>query len=139
MLPLATATGEWNNPIVALFTSTSAVCVTGLIVVDTGTYFSPLGQGIILLLIQVGGVGYMTATTLLLLIMGRRLGLKDRLAIQQSMEMVGLSGVRSLVISIISMTLIFEITGSLLLVPSFWQPEDSRHGLWLALFHSVSA
>ena len=64
MLPIATASGEWNSPIVALFTATSAVCVTGLIVVDTGSYFSPLGQGIILALIQLGGLGYMTASAL---------------------------------------------------------------------------
>ena len=73
MLPFATASGDWNSLLVALFTSTSAVCVTGLIVVDTGTYFSSFGQGVVLMLIQLGGLGYMTATTLLLLLVGRRL------------------------------------------------------------------
>ena len=76
--------------------------------VDTGSYFSPLGEGIILALIQVGGLGYMTATTFLLLLLGRRLGLRERLAIQQSMDKAELAGGRSLVISIITMTLLFE-------------------------------
>ncbi|MEO1402188.1 MAG: TrkH family potassium uptake protein [Cyanobacteria bacterium J06635_1] len=139
MLPIATASGEWNNPIVALFTATSAVCVTGLIVVDTGSYFSPLGQGLILLLIQLGGLGYMTATTFLLLLLGRRLGLKDRLAIQQSLDTAELSGVRGLIISIISMTLIFELSGAFLLMPQLSEDYGTGQGLWLALFHSISA
>ncbi|MBT9313701.1 TrkH family potassium uptake protein [Leptothoe kymatousa] len=139
MLPLATATGEWNSPIVALFTATSAVCVTGLIVVDTGSYFSPLGQGIILLLIQLGGLGYMTATTLLLLLLGRRLGLKDRLAIQQSLDTAELSSAASLIKSIIAMTLIFELSGAFLLLPRFSADYGSGRSLWLSLFHSISA
>ncbi|WP_121968750.1 TrkH family potassium uptake protein [Leptolyngbya sp. BC1307] len=139
MLPLATATGEWNQPLVALFTATSAVCVTGLIVVDTGTYFSPFGQGIVLLLIQLGGLGYMTATTLLLLLIGRRLGLKDRLAIQQAMETSELSNVKVLLISIISMTLIFELTGAFCLLLTFTKQFSFGQALWLAIFHSVSA
>ncbi|MEM6251937.1 MAG: TrkH family potassium uptake protein [Cyanobacteria bacterium P01_D01_bin.156] len=139
MLPLATATGEWNSPIVALFTATSAVCVTGLIVVDTGSYFSPLGQGIILLLIQLGGLGYMTATTLLLLLLGKRLGLKDRLAIQQSLDTAELSSAASLIKSIIAMTLIFELSGAFLLMPRFNADYGTGKSLWLSIFHSISA
>ncbi|NEQ32012.1 MAG: ATPase [Leptolyngbya sp. SIO4C5] len=139
LLPFSTSSGEWNSPLVAFFTATSAVCVTGLIVVDTGSYFSPIGQAIVLLLIQVGGLGYMTATTFLLLLLGRRLGLRDRLAIQQSMDKTELSGAKSLIVSIISMTLIFEISGALLLMPRFIDDFDQGFGLWLAVFHSVSA
>ncbi|MEO1637235.1 MAG: ATPase, partial [Cyanobacteria bacterium J06631_9] len=79
MLPFSTASGDWNSPLTAFSTATSAVCVTGLIVVDTGSFFSSFGQGVVLTLIQLGGLGYMTATTLLLLVLGRRLCLKDRL------------------------------------------------------------
>ncbi|NER79118.1 MAG: ATPase [Leptolyngbya sp. SIO1D8] len=139
IFPFATASGNWNDPIVALFTATSAVCVTGLIVVDTGSYFSPVGQFIILLLIQVGGLGYMTATTLLLLILKRRLGLKDRLAVQQSMDIQELSGTKALLISVISMTLIFELTGVFLLMPVLTQDYGNGLGLWLSIFHSISA
>lgn len=137
--PFATASGQWNDPIVALFTATSAVCVTGLIVVDTGSYYSPLGQGIILLLIQVGGLGYMTATTVLLLLLKRRLGLKDRLAVQQSMDLQDMSGAGSLIVSIISMTLIFEITGAFCLLPVMTRDYGSGFGLWSSVFHSISA
>ncbi|MDB9525982.1 TrkH family potassium uptake protein [Oscillatoria sp. CS-180] len=138
-LPIATASGQWNDPIVALFTATSAVCVTGLIVVDTGSYYSPVGQGIILLLIQVGGLGYMTATTVLILILRRRLGLKERLAVQQSMDTQRLSETRSLIVSIISMTLIFELAGAFCLVPTMTRDYGNAFGLWSSIFHSVSA
>ncbi len=139
MLPFSLASGEWNSLLTALFTSTSAVCVTGLIVVDTGTYFSPFGQGVVLALIQLGGLGYMAATTLLLLLIGRRLGLKDRLAIQQAMETSELANVNMLLISIISMTLILELTGAFLLMPTFIDDFGLGRSLWLAIFHSVSA
>jgi trk system potassium uptake protein TrkH len=138
-LPIATASGNWNDPIVALFTATSAVCVTGLIVVDTGSYYSPLGQFFILFLIQVGGLGYMTATTVLLLILKRRLKLKERLAVQKSMDIQELSGARSLIVSIISMTLIFEITGAFCLLPVMTRDYGSGFGLWSSIFHSISA
>ncbi|MGP1386561.1 MAG: TrkH family potassium uptake protein [Thainema sp.] len=139
MLPFATSSGEWNNLLVALFTATSAVCVTGLIVVDTGTYFSPLGEFIILLLIQVGGLGYMTATTFLLIILGRKLGLRDRLAVQQSFDIPELSGIGFLVRSIIGMTLLIELTASFLLLLVFVPDYGFGYGLWLSIFHSISA
>lgn len=139
MLPIATNSGEWNNPLVALFTATSAVCVTGLIVVDTGTYFSPIGEGIILALIQVGGLGYMTATTFLLLILGRKLGLRDRLAVQQSLDAHEMSGLGSLIRSIIGMTLVIEITAIFLLLFVFVPDYGMGYGLWLSVFHSISA
>jgi trk system potassium uptake protein len=138
-LPLSLASGEWGSFLTALFTSTSAVCVTGLVVVDTGTYFSGFGQAVVMVLIQLGGLGYMSATTLLLLLIGRRLGLKDRLAIQQAIETSELANVKTLLISIVSMTLIFELTGAFLLMPTFTADFDLRRSLWMSLFHSVSA
>lgn len=139
MLPFATASGDWNSPLVALFTATSAVCVTGLIVVDTGSYFSSFGQGVVLTLIQLGGLGYMTATTVLLLLIGRRLCLKDRLAIQQAMDTAELANVKALVVSIISMTVIFELTGAFFLMPTFREDFGVGRSLWLSIFHSISA
>ncbi|HSM80769.1 MAG TPA: TrkH family potassium uptake protein [Nodosilinea sp.] len=138
-LPISTTNQGWGDPLVALFTSTSAVCVTGLIVVDTGTYFSTFGEATILTLIQVGGLGYMTANTFLLLLLGRRLGLRERLAIQQSMDNTALAGGKSLILSIILMTLGFELTGLFCLYPVFSQDYGPSYGLWLSLFHSVSA
>lgn len=139
MLPFATSSGTWNNPIVALFTATSAVCVTGHIVVDTGTYFSPWGQFFILALIQVGGLGYMTATTFLLLVLGRRFGLRDKIALQQALDRPGIQGSTQVIRSIIATTLIFEISGIFLLLPVFAPDHGLNRGLQLAIFHSVSA
>lgn len=140
MLPFATNDGSWNNPLVAFFTSTSAVCVTGLIVVDTGSYFSFWGQLIILLLIQVGGLGYMTTTTFLILLLGRRFDLRQKLAIQESFDRPFLHGnSQTLIRSIIATTLTFEILGVILMFNVFAEKYGTLQGLWLAIFHSISA
>jgi trk system potassium uptake protein TrkH len=139
MLPLSTADGTWNDWIVALFTATSAVCVTGHIVVDTATHFSTWGHAVIMGLIQVGGLGYMTATTFLLLLLGRRFGLRDKVALQQSLDREGFSGVTGVIRSIIAATVLFELTGAFLLLFVFVPREGWGKGLWYALFHSVSA
>jgi trk system potassium uptake protein len=139
MLPFSTSSGTWNDPIVALFTATSAVCVTGHIVVDTGSYFSRFGQGCILALVQVGGLGYMTATTFLLLILGRRFGLRDKVALQQALDRPGMQGVAQVLRSIIAVTIIFELTGAFGLLTVFVPKFGWSEGLWLSLFHSVSA
>ncbi|MDG2990583.1 TrkH family potassium uptake protein [Candidatus Synechococcus calcipolaris G9] len=139
MLPFATSSGEWNQFIVALFTATSAVCVTGHIVVDTATYFSPLGQVIILLLIQVGGLGYMTANTFLIILLGRKFNLREKIAIQQALDRQGIQGARQLVRSIFGLTLLFEITGIIVLWFVFQGQFSPQQSLWFALFHSISA
>ncbi|MEB3233736.1 MAG: TrkH family potassium uptake protein [Leptolyngbyaceae bacterium] len=139
LLPWSVATGTWNSPLTALFTSTSAVCVTGLIVVDTGSYYSGFGEFVILTLIQVGGLGYMTATTFLLILLGRRFGLREKLALQQSLDIGGISGALQLVKSIMALTLIFEITGTFCLLPAFLEDYGNLYSIWLALFHSISA
>ncbi|HEY9622151.1 MAG TPA: TrkH family potassium uptake protein [Crinalium sp.] len=139
MLPISTADGTWNNWIVALFTATSAVCVTGHIVVDTATYFSTWGHIFIAALVQIGGLGYMTATTFLLLLLGRRFGLRDKVALQQALDREGMYGVTSVIRSIIATTMIFEITGIFLLLIAFVPDHGWGRSLWLATFHSISA
>ncbi len=139
MLPFATATGTWNDPIVAFFTSTSAVCVTGLAVVDTGSYFSFWGQLFILLLIQVGGLGYMMITTFLILLIRGRFNLRRKVAIQESFDRPFLQGSKNLVASILATTLVFEITGIIALFNIFSSDYESLYALWLAIFHSISA
>lgn len=125
--------------VTALFTSTSAVCVTGLSVVDVSLYYSGFGQLVIMLLAQIGGLGYMTATTFLILLLGRRFCLKDKIAIQQSLDTPGMAGAKQLIQSIISLTLIFELTGAFLLMLA-WVPEMGwGRGMWFSIFHSVSA
>ena len=139
MMPLSTNDGTWNNLIVALFTSTSAVCVTGLSVVDPGTYFSFWGQLFIALLAQIGGLGYMTTTTFLILLIGRKFDLRQKVAIQQALDRPGMSGGAQVIRSIIATTLIFEITGVFLLLPAFVPDYGWGKGLWLAIFHSINA
>lgn len=139
MMPFSTSNGTWNDPIVALFTSTSAVCVTGLSVVDPGTYFSFWGQLIIVLLVQIGGLGYMTTTTFLILLIGKRFDLRQKVAIQQALDRPGMSGSSQIIRSIIATTIIFEITGIFLLLPAFVPDHGWSHGMWLAIFHSINS
>jgi trk system potassium uptake protein TrkH len=139
-LPFAsTEPWNWGHFIIALFTSTSAVCVTGHAVVDTGTFFSPFGQIVILALVQIGGLGYMTVTTFLLLLLGRKFGLKEKVAFQQALDRSEIQGASQVLRSIIATTLLFEITGIFLLLPGFYPKYGLDRGLWLATFHSVSA
>jgi trk system potassium uptake protein len=139
MMPFSTSSGTWNDPIVALFTSTSAICVTGLSVVDPGTYFSFWGQFFIALLAQIGGLGYMTTTTFLIMLIGKRFDLRQKIAIQQALDRPGMSGSNQIIRSIIATTLIFEITGVFLLLPAFVPEYGWNQGLWLAVFHSINS
>ena len=136
ILPFTTTDGSWNSPITALFTATSAVCVTGLAVVDTGSHFSFWGQLIILLLIQVGGLGYMTTNTFLLFLIRKKFDFRQKVAIQESFDRPFLQGSKNLLISIVATTIIFELTGFFFLLQLFSEQPNS---IWLALFHSVSA
>lgn len=139
LMPFTTSDGTWTSPVVALFTATSAVCVTGLAVVDTGSYFSFWGQLTILLLIQLGGLGYMMITTFLMLLLGRKFDLRQKFAIQESFDRPFLQGSNNLIRSIIATTLILEITGIFLLLIVFVPEHGFSKGLWIAIFHSISA
>ncbi len=122
-----------------LFTAVSAVCVTGLVVLDTASSWSPLGQGIILLLIQIGGMGVVTAALTLSFISGRRIGLKQRSLMQESISAPQVGGIVRLTRFIVFTTFCIELVGALLLVPSFVPEFGWERGLWYALFHAVSA
>lgn len=139
MMPFSLSDGTWGSFLTALFMSTSAVCVTGLAVVDPNSYFSFWGELILLLLVQVGGLGYMTVTTFLMLLIGRRFDLQQKFAIQESFDRPFLQGSRNLVKSIIATTLIFELTGAFFLTYKFAQTYNLGESLWLGIFHSVSA
>lgn len=138
-MPFSIATGEWGNFTTALFTSTSAVCVTGLIVVDTGTYFSFWGELFIVCLIQVGGLGYMTTTTFLILLIGKKFDLRQKIAINESFDRPFLQGSKNLVNSVVSTTLMFELLGAFCLFLVFRHNHGEIKALWLSIFHSVSA
>ncbi len=139
MLPISSSNGTWTDPITALFTSTSAVCVTGLSVVDVGKFYSFWGQLFLTGLVQVGGLGYMTATSILLLLIGRKFSLRDKITLQQSLDTPGIRGGLQLVKSIIAVTMLFELTGVFALIPFFHQKMSFHESVWQAIFHSVNA
>lgn len=145
MLPIATNDGSATRFVDALFTATSAACVTGLVVLDTATHWSPFGQVVILLLIQAGGFGIMAGSTLLLAIfIGRRTTLRDRVVVQESLGGLQLGTVVTIIKRIAIFTLVSEAIGAVILSISFmagpeagppWHPL----GIWWGIFHSVSA
>lgn len=138
MLPASTKHRSISS-IDALFTATSAVCVTGLTVKDTPVHFSPTGQAIILALIQIGGLGIMTFSTLIILSTGRKISIKDRLLIQTSYYQGSPRDVKSLLRHIIGLTFFIEAGGAVILFPFFNQKMSAQEAAWSAIFHSVSA
>ena len=137
-LPMSSRSGEGTAFIDALFTATSAVCVTGLIVHDTGTHYSLFGQTVILVLIQAGGLGIMTMSTLFALLVGKKIRLKERLLMQEALNQLSVSGVVRLTVYIIKITLLIEFVGGTLLA-LFWFPELGWQGVYFGYWHAVSA
>lgn len=140
-LPLSSASGRWTSVVDALFTATSAVCVTGLVVVDTATFWSPFGQIVILVLIQLGGLGFMTASTLLLFVLvGRRTALRDRVLVQASEGATDLASATVVLRRVALFTALVEIAGVLVLFVAFLRRGiDPMTSAWWGVFHSVSA
>ena len=138
-LPISTRDGSWTPYLHALFTSVSATCVTGLAVYDTYIHWSLFGQIVILLLIQIGGVGFMTIITLFSLLIRRNIGIYERRILMQSSGSMRATGVIKLIKRILFWTIIFEGTGFLLLSIRFCADFGFIKGLYLALFHSISA
>ena len=138
MLPGMSEDGQ-STYIDALFTSTSAVCVTGLIVKDTGSDFTRPGQWVILVLIQLGGLGIMTFSTILLVILGRSPSLKQAAALQDSFAPSPTSNLRGLIVSIVFFTLVIEILGAACYF-AYWICElPAKEALFVSMFHAVSA
>jgi len=137
MLPFA-HNGELSF-IDAIFTSTSAVCVTGLIVKDTPVDFTSFGHVIILSLIQIGGIGYMTAVTFMALMRRKKLTYRDRLILKESLNYPGMSGIFRFLKIVFASILIIEVVGAIILSLRFWDDMPFGNALWFGLFHSVSA
>ncbi|WP_374212631.1 TrkH family potassium uptake protein [Rhodococcus tibetensis] len=141
LLPAATQPGIDTGVIDALFTATSAMCLTGLIVVDTPTHWSGFGQGVILGLIQVGGFGIMTMASLVGLMLANRIGLRARLNAAAEVRASGLGDVRSVVVGVVRVSILIEAVTALCLAMRFAVGYDEPPGraLWLGVFHSISA
>ena len=139
-LPITHTNGEWLSFIDDLFTATSATCVVGLVVVDTGTYFNILGQLIIIFLIQIGGVGVMTLTTMIVLGMGKHIGLKERLLIQEALNQDGPAGVIELAKRMIKYTVVIELFfGTILALYGFFTTDWGFKAFYYGYWHAISA
>ncbi|MEC0306778.1 TrkH family potassium uptake protein [Paenibacillus lautus] len=138
MLPISTSTGEPLEFIDALFTSTSATCVTGLVVVDTGTTFSSFGEVVIMLLIQIGGLGFMTMATLFALALKRRISLKDRLILQEAMNQSSMEGIVRLIRRVLLYSLIIEACGAVILSIRWAFDMPLGQAIYYGVFHAVT-
>ncbi|PLS15828.1 Ktr system potassium transporter B [Bacillus sp. M6-12] len=139
MIPAATKDRHHLSLIDALFEATSAVCVTGLAVVDTGTTFTLFGQITLLALIQLGGWGFMTSGILMFIILGKKIGLKQRLLLQESLNTFSLQGIIRLLQRVIIITLIVEALGAIALAIRWSQEMSWGQALYYGIFHSISA
>ena len=137
-LPISSKSHEWTSFIDALFTSTSAVCVTGLVVFDTATHWTIFGQIIILLLIQIGGMGVVTIAVSLAVASGKKIGLFSRETMKNAISAPNVSGIVRLTGFIIKGIFLIEIIGALIMLPVFCT-DYGAEGIWMAVFHSVSA
>ena len=138
-LPAAARDGQSIGLFNSLFTATSAVCVTGLVAVDTGTAFSLFGQIVLLALIQVGGLGFMVFATMIMVMLGRRISLKGRMLIRESMNSASLADLSVLTGLYLLLALGIEALGALLLAIRFVPMYGWTHGIWMSLFHAISA
>lgn len=138
-LPVSTNDGKGASFFDAFFTSTSAVCVTGLVVKDSWSYWSVFGRTVILLLIQIGGLGIITVALLIFMLSGRKISLTQRLIMKDAISADRVGGILRLTSFILKLTIIFEALGSLLLYTVFSKEYGTYKGLGYAIFHSVSA
>ena len=139
MLPVATRDGKGAVFSDALLTATATVCVTGLVIHDTATYWSMFGQSVILFLIQIGGMGIVTVAVSVAMFSGRKIGLMQRSTMQEAVSAHHLGGIVRLTKFILKTTVCIELIGAALLLPTFVRDFGMMRGIWYALFHSVSA
>lgn len=138
-LPVSSADGRTVGIRQAMFTATSAVCVTGLSIVDVGVELSFFGQAVLLMLIQVGGLGFMAFATLIMVALGRRISLRDRMILRDAMNQEALSGMVRLTLAFFLIALVVELCGALLLMTRLIPLYGPARGVWQSLFTSVSA
>lgn len=139
MLPFATRGSESASFIDALFTATSATCVTGLVVRDTATYWSGFGQAVLLTLIQIGGMGVVTLAVVITIISGKKIGLMQRSTMQESIAAPQVGGIVRLTSFIVKTVFGIELLGAICMFPVFYKDFGLGKGVWYAVWHSVSA
>ena len=139
MLPIATQDGEGADFMDSLFTATSAVCVTGLILHDTATYWSSFGQAVILFLIQIGGLGVVTISVLIAIISGKKISLMQRSTMSEAISVPHVGGIVRMTEFILKTALTVELVGAMIMFPVFFKEFGLTKGIWYAMFHSISA
>jgi len=138
-LPISSQSGKITPFIDCIFTSTSAVCVTGLVTLDTGTYWTYFGKTVIMLLIETGGLGFMSVATLVFFALGKRISLKERLVMQEAMNVNGLQGLVKMVQYVLIFTFSVEAIGAVLFATQFIPQFGVAKGIYYSVFHAVSA
>ena len=139
MLPISSRSGEFTDPLTAFFTAVSASCVTGLVVVDTGLYWSLFGQSVIIVMIQIGGLGFMTLAVLLSSIFRRHITPKEQMLVAMSYNLNKYRSISRLVKRILLGTLIIEGVGAIVLSTQFIPLFGTAKGIYMSVFHSISA
>ncbi|MBP3604063.1 MAG: Trk family potassium uptake protein [Lachnospiraceae bacterium] len=139
MLPISTRAGEKTDFLTALFTATTSTCVTGLVVADTGSHWTSFGHVVILLMIQIGGLGFVTMGVMLAMALKKKITLRTRGLLQESMNGMNMGGIVRLVRYALKGTLIIEVTGAALLAICFVPVFGWGRGIWYGIFHSISA
>lgn len=138
IMPFSSADGSFTNPLTAIFTATSATCVTGLVLVDTGTYWSVFGQIVILLMIQIGGLGFVTLVSFFNFLIGKKMELRSIQVASESVNTSGFSDVKLLVRYVIGISVICELIGAAMLATVF-VPEYGLYGAYISVFVAISA
>ncbi|WP_346939007.1 TrkH family potassium uptake protein [uncultured Clostridium sp.] len=137
-LPISSANGEATNFLDSLFTATSATCVTGLVTVDTGTHWNLFGQTVIMILIEIGGLGFMSFATFISVLIGRRITLKSRLLMQEAMNTFNIQGLVKMLKKVMLFTFIIQFIGALILSTQLIPEFGVARGLYISIFSSIS-
>ena len=138
-LPIASNANKSTDILTCLFTATSSMCVTGLVVVDTATHWSFFGQFVIIILIQIGGLGVILMASIIALFLGQKINFIQRVTLQEALSVQRVGGIIKLTKFILKGVLIFELGGALLLFISFIKEFDILTAIWYSIFHSISA
>lgn len=137
-MPISSASGEWTNFLDSIFTATSATCVTGLVTVDTGTHWSMFGQTVIMILIEIGGLGFMSFAAFIAILLGKKITLKNRLIMQEAMNAFSIQGLVKMVKYVLVFTFAIQFGGAVLLSTQLIPEFGLGKGMFYSIFHSVS-
>ncbi|MDD6795720.1 MAG: TrkH family potassium uptake protein [Clostridiaceae bacterium] len=138
-LPICSKSGRYTSLVDSIFTATSAVCVTGLVTLDTGTYWNTFGQCVIMVLIEIGGLGFMSITTFIAMLLGKKITLRDRLIMQEAMNAFNIQGLVKMLRYVLGLTFIVQFSGAVLLSFIFIPRFGVSTGIFYSIFHSISA